>query len=127
MRNTAYLLQLPLHPRHQHNTGDAHSQQQEEGVDETSHRGIISTGAASTQQAGGAAAQARDLHKHITKSALMTSLFQICSLVRWTDTLTDTFDTSVFAKSVVLKCMLQTEHVDVDVVDVVVYLLVMSQ
>ena len=66
MRNLTYLLKLPLHARHQHNTGNTHSQQQEEGIDETSHCRIISTGTASTQQAGGAAAQARDLHKQIS-------------------------------------------------------------
>lgn len=56
-----YLLQLGLHAGHQHDAGDAHSQQQEEGVDEPSHRGVVPAGAAPTQQAGGAAAQARDL------------------------------------------------------------------
>ena len=62
VENAAYLLQLALHARHQHDAGHAHSQQQEEGVDEPSHCGVVPTGAASTQQAGGTATQARDLH-----------------------------------------------------------------
>lgn len=56
-----YLLQLPLHAGHQHNAGHSHSQQQEEGVDEARHCGVITAGAAPAQQAGGAAAQAGDL------------------------------------------------------------------
>lgn len=55
------LLEAALHAGHQHDAGHAHSQEQEKGVDEASHGGVVPAGAASTQQAGGAAAQAGDL------------------------------------------------------------------
>lgn len=60
-RTFLYLLELNLHARHQHDAGHTHAQEQEEGVDEACHRGVVSRRAASTQQTGGAAAQAWDL------------------------------------------------------------------
>lgn len=65
---THYLLELALHPRHQHDARNSHSQQQEAGVNESSHGRIISTWTASTQQTGGAPTKAGDLRKQ-TRSA----------------------------------------------------------
>lgn len=56
-----YLLEVALHARHQHDAGHTNSQKQKKGVDEASHCRVVFAGAATTQQAGGAAAQARDL------------------------------------------------------------------
>lgn len=56
-----YLLELLFHPWHEHNACDAHAQQEEEGIDESGDSGVIPTGAASAQQAGGSATQAGDL------------------------------------------------------------------
>lgn len=56
-----YLLELPLHARHQHDAGDADSQKQEEGVDEPCDRGVVSTRATFTQQARSTATKAGDL------------------------------------------------------------------
>lgn len=50
----AYLLELALHARHEHDAGDAHPHQHEEGIDESGHRGVVSAGATPAQQTGGA-------------------------------------------------------------------------
>lgn len=56
-----YLLEVALHAGHQHDAGHTNAQKQEKGVDEASHCRVVFAGAATTQEAGGAAAQARDL------------------------------------------------------------------
>ena len=60
-----YLLQLALHAGHQHDAGHSYTQQQEEGVDQAGHCGVVPTGTTATQQAGGTATQAGDLHTHV--------------------------------------------------------------
>lgn len=56
-----HLLELPFHAWHEHDAGDAHPQQHEEGIDEAGDGGVIATGAAPAQQTGGTATQAGDL------------------------------------------------------------------
>lgn len=57
----SYLLEVALHARHQHDAGHTNSQKQKKGVDEASHCRVVSARTATTQEAGGAAAQAWDL------------------------------------------------------------------
>lgn len=76
-----HLLQLLLHARHQHNTGHTHSQQQEEGVDEAGHRGVVSTRAATAQQTGGATAQTWDLKNTNVHTQTVISSLCVCACV----------------------------------------------
>lgn len=58
-----HLLQMPLHAWHEHDAGDAHTQQHKEGIDQPSDCGVVSTRAASAQQAGSTATKARNLQR----------------------------------------------------------------
>lgn len=58
-----YLLQLGFHARHEHDAGDAHAQEHEEGVDQPGDGGVVSTWATSAQQARSAATKAGNLKR----------------------------------------------------------------
>lgn len=60
---TSHLLQLRLHPFRQHDTGHGSAQEENESIDEASHRGILTIGAAATQQTRRTAAKARHLQQ----------------------------------------------------------------
>lgn len=62
--SSPYLFQLFLHPRCQHNAGNSRAKEEEEGIDEARHGGVLAVGTASAQQAGGTAAQTGNLKKH---------------------------------------------------------------
>lgn len=58
-----YLLQLLFHPRCQHNAGNSRAKEEEKGIDEARHGGVLAVGTASAKQAGGTATQTRNLKK----------------------------------------------------------------
>lgn len=52
---------MALHARHEHDAGDPHAQHHEEGIDQPSDGGVVSTRTAWAQQARSAATKARNL------------------------------------------------------------------
>lgn len=56
-----YPFEQLIHAGRQHDAGDDGAQQQDGGVDDSGHRGVLAVWAAAAQQTGGAAAQTRSL------------------------------------------------------------------
>lgn len=57
---------MPFHAWHEHDASDGHTHQHEEGIDQASDSGVVSTWAASAQQARSTATKTRNLHRRQT-------------------------------------------------------------